>query len=323
VPLSKYPNFRRAVRLAHSLSGDDAGFAAALVGGQTEPDVADIARFDRIMAAAYDAEPAPPGAFTEAVAEHGGRPVLMAVDYSYFLSGCGPQDILEAIEDSSACEGTGRLIPLIPVDDLVPDAPRTASVTDDPVVAEPAMVEDEPLGQVAPPMEGSPVAGPVSDGQVEVESKITDQNGEPWLFAHMPWIPCLDEDGKPTKIPARREWQLTKADDWQVPNFVNDPDMPDDEAFGDIKERYVPGCGRWRADWEEGWVSNIRTGLWPVDVDNPALFESVVRDLGVAIPRTWRQETGREGGGYHLLYDGRDLPERYWAQGGLGTPPTQ
>jgi hypothetical protein len=182
------------------------------------------------------------------------------------------------------------------------------------------MVEDEPLGQVAPLMGGSPAAGPVSDDQVEIESKITDQNGEPWLFAHMPWIPCLDDDGKPTKIPARREWQLTKADDWQVPNFVNDPDMPDDEAFGDIKERYVPGRGRWRADWEEGWVSNIRTGLWPVDVDNPALFESIIRDLGVAIPRTWHQETGREGGGYHLLYDGRDLPEQYWAQGGLGDP---
>ena len=59
------------------------------------------------------------------------------------------------------------------------------------------MVEDEPLAQVAPPMGGSPTAGPVSDDQVEIESKITDQNGEPWPFAHIPWIPCLDEDGKP------------------------------------------------------------------------------------------------------------------------------
>ena len=41
----------------------------------------------------------------------------MALDYSYFLSGRGPRDIPEAVEDSGACEGTGRLGPPIPADD--------------------------------------------------------------------------------------------------------------------------------------------------------------------------------------------------------------
>ena len=77
------------------------------------------------MAGAYGADPALPGAFTEPAAEHGGRPVLMALGYSYFLSGHGPRDIPEAIEDSGACEGTGRLGPPLMIDDLS----QTASVT--------------------------------------------------------------------------------------------------------------------------------------------------------------------------------------------------
>ena len=182
------------------------------------------------------------------------------------------------------------------------------------------MVEDEPLGQLAPPMGGSPAAGPVSDDQVEIESKITDQNGEPWLFAHMPWIGVIDEKGKAQKIPARGAWQLTRPGDWQVPDGYNDPDMPDDEAFGDIKWRIRPGRGRWRADWEEGWVCNQRTGLWGIDIDNLVRFWDRMEMLGITPPVTWAQSTGREGGGTHLLFDGRDLPEKYWRQGGLGDP---
>ena len=49
----------------------------------------------------------------------------MAVDYSYFLSGCGPRHIPEAIEGSGVFEGTGRLGPPI----LMDDPSRTASVT--------------------------------------------------------------------------------------------------------------------------------------------------------------------------------------------------
>ena len=77
------------------------------------------------MAGAYGADPALPGAFTEPAAEHGGRPVLMALGYSYFLSGHGPRDIPKAIEDCGACEGTGRLGPPLVMD----DPSRTASVT--------------------------------------------------------------------------------------------------------------------------------------------------------------------------------------------------
>ena len=107
------------------LGADDAQIAARLLGGLSEPTAADVARFDRIMADAYGADPALPGAFTEPAAEHGGRPVLMALGYSYFLSGHGPRDIPKVIEDCGACEGTGRLGPPLMMD----DPSRTASVT--------------------------------------------------------------------------------------------------------------------------------------------------------------------------------------------------
>ena len=248
----------------------------------------------------------------------------MALDYSYFLSGRGPQDISEAVEDSGACEGTGRLGPPLMDDPVVPDASRTASVTmtDDPVASEPAMVEDEPLGQVAPPMGGSPAAGPVSDDQVEIESKITDQNGEPWLFAHMPWIAFIDEEGKAQKIPARGGWMQTPVGEWQVPDTYNDPAILDDDpdSIWKLKQLIRPGRGKWKPDWQEGWVCNQRTGLWVPDVDNPEEYRRRMEALGIELPKTRAQSTGRIGGGMHVLLDGRDLPEEYWQQGPLGDP---
>ena len=322
-------NFTRPFQPNSRLTKADAAVVVELIGGLTEPSADGVAQLDRILASAYGAAPAVAGAFEAAVKEHGGLAVARAIEASFSLSGRPYQDIVQAaaaIAAEAAEQGTWHTgPPLFPEDDLEPEASQTAEVivTDDPVVAEPAMVEDEPLGQVAPPTGGSRAAGPVSDNQVEIESKITDQNAEPWLFAEMPWLSITDEQGKAQKIPARSEWQLTLPGQWQVPDWIRDESIPDDDIENDptgLKIVFVPGRGRWCADWEEGWVSNIRTGLWPVDVDNPALFESIIRDLGVEIPRTWRQETGREGGGYHLLYDGRDLPERYWAQGGLGDP---
>ena len=53
------------------------------------------------------------------------EPVLMALGYSYFLSGHGPRHIPKAMEDCGACEGTGRLGPPLMMD----DPSRTASVT--------------------------------------------------------------------------------------------------------------------------------------------------------------------------------------------------
>src|ERR1035437_744919 len=315
------PYFQRPASLWRPIGFDDARAAASIL-TEPEPTAADVARFDQMMAGAYGADPALPGAFTEPAAEHGGRPVLMALGYSYFLSGHGPRDIPEAIEDSGACEGTGRLVPPIPVDDLVPDAPRTASVTDDPVVAEPAMVEDEQLGQVAPPMGGSPAAGPVSDDQVEIGSKITDQNGETWQFAWMPWVGVIDEKGKAQKVPARKEWQLTLPGEWQVPDKNVDRTTPNDDpnTYGPGTIRTRPGTGKWRPDWEAGWVCNQRTGLWVVDVDDLNAFWRRMEILGIGQPKTRAQSTGRAGGGMHLLFDGRDLPEQYWRQGGLGNP---
>ena len=81
-----------------------------------------------------------------------------------------------------------------------------------------------------------------------------------------------------------------------------------------------PGRGKWKPYWEEGWVCNERTGLWVVDVDDPEAFRRRMEELGIEPPRTRAQSTGRKGGGMHLLYDGRDLPEQYWRQGPLGNP---
>ena len=85
----------------------------------------------------------------------------MALGYSYFLSGHGPRDIPKAIEDCGAEEGVGYLGPPLELADPEPDASRTAEVmvTDDPVVAEPAIVEDEPPGQVASAAQDSQAAG--------------------------------------------------------------------------------------------------------------------------------------------------------------------
>jgi hypothetical protein len=83
----------------------------------------------------------------------------------------------------------------------------------------------------------------------------------------------------------------------------------------------VTGRGAWRPDWEEGWLTNRRTGLWVVDIDDPALFEAAIERARIAIPQTRCQSTGRVGGGLHMLFDGRNLPEEYWRQGGLGGPP--
>ena len=147
-----------------------------------------------------------------------------------------------------------------------------------------------------------------------------DSDGVAWEFAWMPWVGFIDEQGKAQKVPTRGGWQQTPVGEWQVPHWVNDPDMPDEEAYGDIKQRLVPGRGKWLPDWEEGWVCNQRTGLWVVDVDDPEAFRRRMEILGIEPPRTRAQSTGRASGGMHLLYDGRDLPEQYWRQGGLGDP---
>jgi putative DNA primase/helicase len=114
------PHFQHPASLRHPIGSDDATAAARIL-AEPEPTAADVAQLDQILAAAHHGDPAPPGALEAAVLKHGGRPVLMAVDFSYFLSGCGPQDIPKAIEDSGACEGTGYLGPPLMDDPVVPD----------------------------------------------------------------------------------------------------------------------------------------------------------------------------------------------------------
>ena len=143
------PHFQRPAARRRPIGSDDARAAARIL-TEPEPTAADVARFDQIMADAYGTDPALPGTFTEPAAAHGGRPVLMALGYSYFLSGHGPQDIPKAMEDCGACEGTGRLGPPILMDDpVVPDASEI--VTEDLAASGPAVVQDEPFVSDVPP----------------------------------------------------------------------------------------------------------------------------------------------------------------------------
>ena len=256
------------------------------------------------------------GAFEAAVKGHGGLAVARAIEASFSLSGRPYQDIVQAaaaIAAEAAEQGTWHTgPPLFPKDDLEPEASRTAEdVTDDPVVAEPAIGQDEPPGQVAPPMGGSRAAGPVSEPSRNREQDHRPERRDLVVRAD-PWSPSPTIRARPTKIPARSEWQLTRPGEWQVADCICDPGIPDDDRnrTRGLKNASCPAAaGGRRLGRRLGQQHPHR----PVagDVDNPALFESIIRDLGVEIPRTWRQETGREGGGYHLLYDGRDLPERY------------
>ena len=150
----------------------------------------------------------------------------------------------------------------------------------------------------------------------------TDSDGVPWEFAWMPWVGVIDERGKAQKIPTRGKWEQTLPGEWQVPDTYFDTTALNDdpEELGKYKQLTRPGEGKWRPDWEAGWVCKQSTGLWAVDVDDPEAFRRRMEMLGIEPPRTWAQSTGRVGGGTHLLFDGRDLPEQYWRQGGLGDP---
>jgi hypothetical protein len=105
--ISNKRNFQRPASPIPRLGADDAAVICRLLGGQTEPDASDIAQLDPILVAAYGADPAAPGAFEAAVPEHGGRPVLMVVGFSYFLSGYGPRDIPEAITNPAPARAPG------------------------------------------------------------------------------------------------------------------------------------------------------------------------------------------------------------------------
>jgi len=148
----------------------------------------------------------------------------------------------------------------------------------------------------------------------------TDSEGAPWLFAAMPWVGVIDEKGRAQKVPVRKDWQLTEPGQWQVPDTYTDPDMPGEEDPTGMKLRIRPGTGAWPEGWEEGWVCNQRTGLWVPDIDNLRAFRARMEELGIEVPPTYSHSTGREGGGMHLLLDGRDLPEWCWQQGPLGDP---
>ena len=61
---------------------------------------------------------------------------------------------------------------------------------------------------------------------------------------------------------------------------------------------------RWRAGWRVGLITHPRSGILAADIDYPQKFSEWVPDP----PETASSSTGRDGG-YHLVYDGRELGE--------------
>lgn len=100
--ISDKHNFQRPASPVPRLGADDAAVVAALIGGQVDPDADGLAQLDRILASAYGAAPARPGAFTEAVREHGGRAVALAIHQAFYWDGRGPQDVMLAAASIAA-----------------------------------------------------------------------------------------------------------------------------------------------------------------------------------------------------------------------------
>jgi putative DNA primase/helicase len=298
---SRY-NFQRPFPPTRSLASADTRRAGRLLAGLDDADADAAGWFGQVLAAAYGAAETPQEEAIQVAADkHGARVTILAIDQSLSLTGQLPADVVaaaEAIAAEAAVLGTARLGPPLQMDGLEPGTSEAAM--EDPAAS---AEQDEPVGDL-----------------VSGQSGIRDSHGEPWSLAVIPWLPVLDEQGRPQKLPAMKSWQQTLPGTWQKPDIYRDPDMPDEEDLTGMKLRVRPGRGAWRPDWEEGWLTNRRTGLWVVDIDDPALFEAAIERARIAIPQTRCQSTGRAGG-MHMLFDGRNLPDEFWRQGGLGNPP--
>src|ERR1700685_782834 len=111
----------------------------------------------------------------------------------------------------------------------------------------------------------------------------------------MPWVGVIDEAGKAQKVPAPGQWQLTLPGEWQVPDECRLGLNDDPDQLGKYKYGIVPGRGKWKPTWQEGWCCNRDTGLWVVDVDDLEAFRRRMEVLGIEPPRTYSQSTGRVG----------------------------
>jgi Bifunctional DNA primase/polymerase, N-terminal len=96
---------------------------------------------------------------------------------------------------------------------------------------------------------------------------------------------------------------------------VYDPDSP--SGAGHPRRGCVITHGliqKWRPSWRCGLAVCSVSGLFAIDVDDIEAFEGW--EPGWEWPVTARSATGRKGGGYHLLYDGRGLGEEEWPRQG-------
>jgi hypothetical protein len=69
-----------------------------------------------------------------------------------------------------------------------------------------------------------------------------------------------------------------------------------------------------------GLLTSKSSGLIVIDIDDRAAFRSWVAETGLDVPATAWSSTGRKGGGSHLLFDGRELPEDEWPRQGTIWP---
>jgi Bifunctional DNA primase/polymerase, N-terminal len=84
-------------------------------------------------------------------------------------------------------------------------------------------------------------------------------------------------------------------------------------SFDSITETHED-ISSWRQSWRCALVVSRSSGLIAIDVDDLEEFKKW--DLFSSFPSTAWQKTGREGGGYHLLFDARLLPKSEWPRQG-------
>lgn len=105
-------------------------------------------------------------------------------------------------------------------------------------------------------------------------------------------------------------WRARRGDDG---TWLKAPSLPagfhyDDFAYG---QPVVP-FGQRDPDDQPGYVTSWRSGVIVFDMDAPDEALALLESAGIDLPETAEVSTGRDGGGRHLVYDGRALSRAEW-----------